>query len=90
MGAYSPVNPRFGSPFPNRSDFHTPPPRIEQAFERPPPYAVGRAPILRVFVPLSEKVRKWPSADGAAASVKELDKCGATRRLKLGDLVVSV
>ena len=90
FGGYSPQNPRFASPFLNRGEFTpTPPPRTEQAFERPPPYTVGRAPVLRVFVPLSEKVRKWPSAEGAAASVKELDKCGATRRLKLGDFVVS-
>ena len=88
FGNWSPVLARNGSPF-LRADGTTPPPRIEMAFDRPPPYVVGRAPILRVFVPLSDQVRRWPSAEGAAAAVRELDKCGATRRLKLGDLVVS-
>lgn len=79
--------PRFGSPI--RRDYLTPPPKIEPAFDRPPPLILGRAPILRVFVPLSDRVKRWPSAEGAAAAVGELDKCGATHRLRLGDLVVS-
>jgi hypothetical protein len=64
--------------------------RIEPAFDQSLPYTPGRAPILRVFVPLSGKVRRWPSAEGALAAVRELDKCGATRRLRLGDIVVSL
>lgn len=66
------------------------PTRVEPIFDQPPPYTLGRAPVLRVFVPLSERVPRWPSAEGALWTVKELDKCGATKRLKLGDLVVSV
>jgi hypothetical protein len=34
-------------------------------------------------------MRHWPSADGAIAVIRELDKSGASRRLKLGDLVVN-
>lgn len=63
--------------------------RPEPMFDRPPPYVLGRAPILRVFVPLSAKIPQWPSADAAKLAVRELDKCGASRRMKLGDLVVS-
>ncbi|KAK4683748.1 hypothetical protein P7C73_g6480, partial [Tremellales sp. Uapishka_1] len=80
---------RFGSPTMMRREFYTPPPRAEPAFDKPMPYVLGRAPILRVFVPLSEKVQRWPSAEGAASSWKELEKCGATKRLRLGDLVVN-
>jgi hypothetical protein len=65
------------------------PTRVEPIFDQPPPYTLGRAPVLRVFVPLSERVPRWPSAEGAMWTVKELDKCGATKRLKVGDLVVS-
>ncbi|KAI9637125.1 uncharacterized protein MKK02DRAFT_45835 [Dioszegia hungarica] len=65
------------------------PTRVEPIFDQPPPYTLGRAPVLRVFVPLSERVPRWPSAEGAMWTVKELDKCGATKRLRLGDLVVN-
>ena len=50
----------------------------------------GRAPILRVFVPLGDRLSRWPSAEGAQLAIRELDKCGATKRLKLGDLVVRI
>jgi hypothetical protein len=50
---------------------------------------VGRAPILRVFVPVSERVPRWPSSEGAAAAWRELEKCGADKRMRLGDLVVN-
>jgi hypothetical protein len=79
----SPIPGRWGSP----ALLDT---RIEPAFDQSLPYTPGRAPILRVFVPLSGKVRRWPSAEGALAAVRELDKCGATRRLRLGDIVVSL
>ncbi|WVQ77011.1 hypothetical protein IAR50_006690 [Cryptococcus sp. DSM 104548] len=72
--------------------FYTPSPvvkRIEPAFDKPIPYILGRAPILRVFVPLSKIVQRWPSIEGAAATVKELEKCGAMKRLRLGDLVAN-
>ena len=62
--------------------------RSEPAFDRPMPYIPGRAPVLRVFVPLSESVRRWPSAEGATAAMAELEKCGALKRMQLGDLVV--
>lgn len=62
--------------------------RSEPAFDRPMPYIPGRAPVLRVFVPLSESVRRWPSAEGAVAAIEELDKCGALKRMQLGDLIV--
>lgn len=78
---------RRGSPANTRA-YMAPPARIEAAFDRPPPYSQGRAPLLRVFVPIPEQVSRWPSAEGAAAALKELDKCGATKRLKLGDLIV--
>lgn len=71
---------RFGSPAPRR---------IEPVFDKPPPYLVGKAAVLRVFVPLSEKVPRWPSAEGAFWVVKEMEKCGAMRKLRLGDLIVS-
>jgi len=80
----SPVH-RYGAPL--RRDCPTP--KAEPAFDKPLPYVQGRVPILRVFVPLSEQVQRWPSAEGAAAAIAELDKCGATRRLRLGDLIVS-
>ncbi|ORY31307.1 hypothetical protein BCR39DRAFT_99097 [Naematelia encephala] len=63
--------------------------RVEPAFDLPIPYIPGRAPLLRIFVPLSDRVRQWPSAEGAIAAVHELNKCGALKRLQLGDLVVS-
>ncbi|KLT38519.1 hypothetical protein CC85DRAFT_252870 [Cutaneotrichosporon oleaginosum] len=63
--------------------------RIELAFERPPPFMTGRAPILRVFVPISDRVPRWPSKEGADASWRELEKCGASKRMRLGDLVVN-
>ncbi len=88
FGGSSPLQPRWASPYTSRRDLATPPSRVEPAFERPPPYVSGRAPILRVFVPLSEHQPTWPSAEGAKLLVQQLDKCGATRRLKLGDLVV--
>ncbi|OCF35860.1 hypothetical protein I316_02353 [Kwoniella heveanensis BCC8398] len=85
-GGFSPIN---GTGF-SRRDLRTPPPsRPEPSFDRPIPLTLGRAPILRVFVPLSETVRRWPSAEGAAAAVKELEKCGALRRMQAGDLVVN-
>jgi len=87
-GGSSPVPGRRGSPYQSRRDLLTLTMKVEPAFENPPPYIPGRAPILRVFVPLSERLRQWPSAEGAKLAIKELDKCGATRRLKLGDLVV--
>lgn len=62
--------------------------RCEPAFDKPMPYIPGRAPVLRVFIPLSERVKRWPSAEGAAAAVEELEKCGALKRMKLGDLIV--
>jgi hypothetical protein len=77
----------LGSPVPGRRPIG--PLRCEPAFDKPMPYIPGRAPVLRVFIPLSEKVRKWPSAEGAAAAIEELEKCGALKRMKLGDLVVS-
>lgn len=80
-GSNSPVQRRWDSP--------TQTMRIELAFERPPPYMTGRAPILRVFVPIGDKVARWPSAEGAAVSWRELEKCGASKRMRLGDLVVS-
>ena len=80
----SPVQ-RFGSPL--KRD--VPVAKTEPAFDRPPPFVQGRVPILRVFVPISERVQRWPSAEGAAAAMAELDKCGASRRLCLGDLIVS-
>ncbi|WWC65281.1 uncharacterized protein I303_107898 [Kwoniella dejecticola CBS 10117] len=74
----------------SRRELYTPPlTRPEPVFDRPIPYTVGRAPILRVFVPLSDRVQRWPSSEGAAIAVKELEKCGAMRRMKLGDLVVN-
>lgn len=78
---------RYGSPV--RRDQNTPGMKIEPAFDRAVPFIHGRAPILRVFVPISQKAPRWPSAEGAAIAVAELDKCGATRRLRLGDLIVS-
>lgn len=81
-GSNSPVQRRWDSPTQSM--------RVELAFERPPPYMTGRAPILRVFVPISDKVGRWPSADGAAATWRELEKCGASKRMRLGDLVVSL
>lgn len=62
----------------------------EPAFDRPVPYIPHRAPVLRVFVPLSEKVLRWPSAEGALAAVEELEMCGALKRLRLGDLIVRI
>jgi hypothetical protein len=93
------VRPRssFGSDSTRRSDVGSPVPgrrvplvtrRPEPAFDKPMPYIPGRAPVLRVFVPLSEQVRRWPSAEGAQAAVEELEKCGALKRMRLGDLVV--
>ncbi len=87
-GSHSPVYGRLGSGSPNLRN--TLPPRVEMAFEKPPPYTSGRAPILRVFVPLSEQMTRWPSAEGAFFAVRELEKCGALKRLRLGDLVVSL
>ena len=81
---------RFGSPAPTRRDQPTPNSGIEAVFDRPPPFIQNRAPILRVFVPIPEQVQRWPSAEAAAAAVQELNKCGATRRLKFGDLIVSL
>lgn len=80
---------RFSSPYVSKRDLLILPLRSEPAFERPAPFMSGRAPLLRIFVPLSDRVQRWPSAEGALQAVKELDKCGATRRLRLGDLVVS-
>ncbi|WRT70801.1 uncharacterized protein IL334_007800 [Kwoniella shivajii] len=85
-GGSSPVSSGYNP----RREVYTPPPnRTEPTFERPIPFTFGRSPILRVFVPLSERVQRWPSAEGAATAVKELEKCGALRRMKLGDLVVN-
>ncbi|BEJ07260.1 hypothetical protein CcaverHIS641_0405290 [Cutaneotrichosporon cavernicola] len=80
-GSNSPVQRRWDSP--------TQLMRVELAFERPPPFMTGRAPILRVFVPISDKVHRWPSKEGADASWRELEKCGASKRMRLGDLVVN-
>ena len=80
----SPIQ-RFGSP--HRKD--GPSAKVEPAFDKPPPFVQGRVPILRVFVPVSDRVPRWPSAEGAAAAMAELDKCGASRRLQIGDLIVS-
>lgn len=80
-GSHSPIQRRWDSP--------TQGSKYEPAFDRPPPYMPGRAPILRVFVPVSERVPRWPSAEGAAASWRELEKCGASKRMRLGDLVVN-
>lgn len=77
----------LGSPVPGRRAVASQ--RCEPAFDKPMPYIPGRAPVLRVFIPLSEKVRRWPSAEGAAAAVEELEKCGALKRMRLGDLIVS-
>ena len=81
LSQWRPVEParRYDSPLRRKS-------MLEPAFDKPPPFAHGRAPILRVFVTDVQ----WPSAQGAAAAVAELNKCGATRRMQLGDLVVSV
>jgi len=80
-GSHSPVGRRWDSPTNNS--------KYEPAFDRPPPYMVGRAPILRVFVSVSDRVPRWPSSDGAAAAWRELEKCGANKRMRLGDLVVN-
>ena len=79
--ASDPGQRRYGSPAPKR---------VEPVFDKPPPFLVGKAAVLRVFVPLSEKVPRWPSAEGAYWVVKEMEKCGAMRKLKLGDLIVSL
>ncbi|KAL7422978.1 hypothetical protein Q5752_002276 [Cryptotrichosporon argae] len=63
--------------------------RPEPAFDRPPPFTLGRAPLLRVFVPTSKDVPTWPSAAGAAACLRQLDKVGAVKRLRMGDLVIN-
>ncbi|KIR27943.1 hypothetical protein I309_03263 [Cryptococcus deuterogattii LA55] len=77
----------------SKQEFYTPSPpatkRVEPAFDKPMPYSLEKAPLLRVFVPLTEIVQKWPSVEGAAAAVRELEKCGAMRKLKLGDLVIN-
>lgn len=62
---------------------------VEPAFQKPIPYVVGRAPILRVFVPLSTQVREWPCAEGAQRARHELERCGAWQKLRLGDVVVN-
>ncbi|GMK59359.1 hypothetical protein CspeluHIS016_0703740 [Cutaneotrichosporon spelunceum] len=80
-GSNSPVQRRWDSPTQSM--------RVELAFERPPPFMTGRAPILRVFVPISDKVPRWPSKEGASLSWRELEKCGASKRMRLGDLVVN-
>jgi hypothetical protein len=77
-----------GSPVPGRKQASMGSQRCEPAFDKPMPYIPGRAPVLRVFVPLSDRVRRWPSAEGAAAAVEELEKCGALKRMRLGDLIV--
>lgn len=79
----------LGSPVPGRKPGPTVFQRCEPAFDKPMPYIPGRAPVLRVFVPLSERVQRWPSAEGAAAAIEELEKCGALKRMRLGDLIVS-
>lgn len=83
-GSSSPIPRRWDSPISGVRNND-----VEPAFDRPPPYMTGRAPILRVFVPVSERVPRWPSAEGAAASWRELEKCGASKRMRLGDLVVN-
>ena len=78
----------------NRSPDHhrwgakTPEP-IEPAFDKPLPYVVGRAPILRVFIPLSNEVPAWPCAEGAVRARKELERCGAWGKLRIGDIIVN-
>ncbi|WOO82103.1 uncharacterized protein LOC62_04G005605 [Vanrija pseudolonga] len=89
-GANSPVHRRYESPTGSSRDLSSQMShRAEPAFDRPPPFMPGRAPILRVFIPVSDRVPRWPSAEGAAASWRELEKCGADKRMKLGDLVVN-
>lgn len=83
-GSGSPLNEnRHGSPNPPSTST-----KAEPAFDKPIPFTVDRAPALRVFVPLSASVRNWPSAEGAYYAMRELEKCGASKRLKMGDLVV--
>lgn len=65
------------------------PDQIEPAFDRPIPYVVGRAPILRVFVPLCPEVPSWPCAEGARRARRELERCGAWGKLRIGDIVVN-
>jgi hypothetical protein len=62
---------------------------IEPAFQKPIPYIVGRAPVLRVFVPLSEQVPDWPCAEGARRARHELERCGAWSKLRLGDIIIN-
>ena len=76
------------SPDPSRWGSRTPEP-IEPAFEKPIPYVVGRAPILRVFVPLSPEIPAWPCAEGAAQARRELERCGAWGKLRIGDVIVN-
>ena len=76
------------SPEPSRWGARTPEP-IEPAFEKPIPYVVGRAPILRVFVPLSREIPAWPCAEGAAQARRELERCGAWGKLRIGDVIVN-
>lgn len=76
------------SPDPTRWGAKTPEP-IEAAFDKPIPYVVGRAPILRVFVPLSREIPAWPCAEGAAQARRELERCGAWGKLRIGDVIVN-
>ena len=62
---------------------------VEPAFDKPLPIAVGRAPVLRVFVPLSEEVRRWPSAEGAKRARAELERAGAWSKLVVGDIIIN-
>lgn len=84
--SYSPSQWRWNSPSTSKRDLSL---TVEPAFEKPSPYLPDRAPILRAFVPISEQVPRWPSPEGALFMMRELDKCGASKRLRLGDLIVS-
>lgn len=72
-----------------RPDLFLPAEPIEPAFQKPLPFVVGRAPVLRVFVPLSEEVPMWPCAEGARRARMELERAGAWGKLKLGDIIVN-
>lgn len=62
---------------------------IDPAFDKPIPFVHGRAPLLRVFVPLSADIPKWPSAQAAARVRRELERCGAWGKLRIGDVIIN-
>lgn len=61
----------------------------DPAFDKPVPFIHGRAPLLRVFVPLSAEIPKWPSAQAAARVRRELERCGAWGKLRIGDVIIN-